>query len=84
MPFRRRRSWLRAAYLGVTDGTYSWRWALSHLVLAAIFYGAIAPIGLILRLFRHDPLARRFDPKLTSYWLRRGSPPPPESYFRQS
>jgi hypothetical protein len=44
---------------------------VSPLVMAVLFYGVITPIGLLLRLIGHDPLRRRMDPKLQSYWIVR-------------
>ena len=36
-----------------------------------------------MRLFRHDPLSRRLDPKAQSYWVRRDGTKTPESYLHQ-
>jgi len=44
---------------------------MSPLVMGVLFYGVITPMGLLLRLFGHDPLQRRIDPKLPSYWIGR-------------
>jgi hypothetical protein len=44
---------------------------VSPLVMAVLFYGIITPVGLLLRLIGHDPLQRRMDPKLPSYWVVR-------------
>jgi len=47
---------------------------VSPVILAILFYGVITPIGLLSRLFGHDPLRRRIDPAAPSYWIDR--PPP--------
>jgi len=44
---------------------------VSPVVLALLFYGAITPIGLLSRLFGHDPLRRRIDRAAPSYWIER-------------
>lgn len=53
-------------------------------VLAAIYFGVVTPIGLLMRAFGKDPLALRFDPEAPSYWIHRDPPgPDPESLRRQ-
>ena len=44
---------------------------VSPIILAILFYGAITPIGLLSRLFGHDPLRRRIDPAAKTYWIER-------------
>lgn len=58
-------------------------WMISHLLLAIVFYLLVFPIGMLTRLFRYDPLARRFDRKAKSYWIEREKPRDARSYFRQ-
>lgn len=74
---------VRWAYLGMTYATFPIGWVLSHVILAIVYYFALTPIGWILRLFRYDPLTRRFDPAASSYWKARDEPVPAERYFRQ-
>lgn len=74
----------RMIFQGWMATVYPLGWLLSHVVLATIYYALITPIGLALRLFRYDPLSRRFDSNATTYWTP--SPPPPERarrYFQQ-
>jgi hypothetical protein len=53
-------------------------------LMAVIFYGAVTPLAWALRLFGHDPLRLRFEPRATSYWLERRPPgPAPETMTRQ-
>jgi hypothetical protein len=42
-------------------------WIISHLILLLIFYGCFLPLGLILRLWRYDPL-RLKRPEHSTYW----------------
>jgi hypothetical protein len=49
---------------------------ISPLVLALLFYACITPIGLLMRLTGKDPLRRRLEPEVDSYWIRRDPPGP--------
>ena len=44
---------------------------VSPIVMGVLFYGAVTPIGLALRLLGRDPLRRRIEPQLASYWIER-------------
>lgn len=63
----------------------------SHLLLALVLYLLFTPIGLLLRLFGHDPLdldfrrarrALRAD-GTTTFWHRRGEPQLPEHHYER-
>lgn len=58
-------------------------WLVSHLLLAAVFYLGITPLGLVARLLGRDKLNLRFDRSAQTYWERRSAPPKAERYFRQ-
>jgi len=58
-------------------------WLVSHLLLAAVFYLVLTPLGLLSRVLGRDKLKMRFDRNATTYWVRRGSPPSTDRYFRQ-
>lgn len=58
-------------------------WAVSHLLLLAVFYLVLTPIGLLLRLFGHDPLNRQFDRAAKSYWIPHDPSHEPARYFKQ-
>jgi len=58
-------------------------WTVSHLLLGFIFYGVITPVGLLVRLFGHDPMTRGFEPKAPSYWAEHRTGDDPASYLRQ-
>lgn len=75
---------LRLAYLGLTYAAYPLGFVVSHVALALVYYLALTPIALTMRLLRYDPLARRFDPRAASYWKARGAPKSIDSYFKQS
>lgn len=50
---------------------------VNPLLMGIIFFLAVVPTGLILRLFRKDLLQTRFNPEAESYWISR-TPPGPE------
>jgi hypothetical protein len=50
---------------------------VSPVALAILFYGVVAPTGLLMRLFGKDPLRLKRDPAARSYWLERRPPGPP-------
>ena len=56
---------------------------VSNVIVAAVFYLAVTPIGLLLRLIGKDPLERRFDRSATTYWKPAEKNVAPGRYFRQ-
>ncbi len=58
-------------------------WTVSRLLLAAVFYGVVTPLGLALRLAGRDPLARRRRPDGSTYWESRPAASDARSYLRQ-
>jgi hypothetical protein len=58
---------------------------VSPIVLGIIFYGAVTPFALVMKLAKRDALARRFDAGARSYWILRDPPGPnaAESFPRQ-
>ncbi len=71
-------------YLAWTGLTRPIGQGVSHLVLAAIYFGVVSPIGLGMRLVRRDVLERRFDAAATSYWNEHDPGKKMARYFRQS
>jgi hypothetical protein len=78
------RPFLRLAYVGLSYATYPIGVAVSYIVLAFTYFVALTPIGLIMRVFGHDPLARKFDPQAATYWVTRPKAKAPETYFKQN
>lgn len=66
------RAWFR---LGMLLGA-----VVTPVVMALVFFLAVTPTALLLRLFGKDPLNRRFDPAAPSYWIARD----PEADARSS
>lgn len=77
------REGLRRLYVGLTYATYPIGFVVSSVVLVAIYYAVLTPMGLILRVCGHDPLQRRSGARADSYWHKRPGPRSPASYFRQ-
>jgi len=73
----------RPIFVGWNGVTYPIGWAVSHVVLAVVFYLVFTPIGFLVRHLSGDPLERRFEPARPSYWVERDGPPPAGRYFRQ-
>ncbi len=59
-------------------------WAVSHLLLAAVFFGPLTVTGLIARAFGYDPMRCRRERTATTYWIERDpAPKQTETYFQQ-
>lgn len=77
------REGLRLLYVGLSYATFPIGYVVSSVVLTVLYYAALTPLGLILRVCGHDPLQRRAAPASASYWHRRPGSRRAESYFRQ-
>lgn len=51
---------------------------VSPIALGILFFGAVTPIGVIMRMFGKDPLRLRLDRSASSYWIVR-TPPGPDA-----
>jgi hypothetical protein len=71
-------------YLGWMHAVKPIAWTISHLVLAAIFFLLITPIGMVMRLFGRDPLEREFGESVETYWVRHDPGGDTARYLRQS
>ena len=57
---------------------------VSPVALGVIFFGAVTPYALVMRLFGRDELLLRKRSARASYWVRREPPgPPPDSFHNQ-
>ena len=74
---------LRVVYLAVSYATFPIGCAVSFLTLAGVYYMVLTPIGLVLRLFRDDPMGRRFDGRARTYWAEHPQKDNPQSYLKQ-
>lgn len=57
---------------------------MTRVILTIVYYAVVTPIGLAMRAFGRDPLAKRPDPTVDSYWIpvERGVETPAESAER--
>lgn len=74
---------MRHVYLASIYLTFPIGFVMSYVVLGSVYFLVLTPTGLIMRLVRHDPLRRRFDPGQKTYWKTRDPMRSPPSYFRQ-
>jgi len=52
---------------------------ITPLAMALIYYGAVVPLGLLLKALRRDPLRLEREPAAVSYWIQRDPPGPERS-----
>jgi hypothetical protein len=74
---------LRIVYLFANYSTFPIGLAVSYLILTAIYFLLLTPLGLILRLSGHDPMKRRFARNAETYWTLHERKETSESYFQQ-
>jgi hypothetical protein len=70
-----RRGWMRfGALLGEVNG---------RIILTALFYLVIAPVGFVLRTFFRDPLDRSLEDGKASNWIKRTQEPLDRARYEQ-
>ena len=50
-------------------------WVNTRIILGLLFYVLVLPMGLIMRLFGNDPMARKYDKSVTSYRVKSACEP---------
>jgi hypothetical protein len=73
----------RPMFVGWMYLAYPVGYVMSHVLLGIIYFGVLTPVGLVLRAFGYDPMARRFDRGAPTYWVARETRPDSARYFRQ-
>ena len=58
---------LRLAYIVWSSFGRAIGWVNQRIILMIVFYLVVAPMGMVMRLFRSDPMARGLDPQKDSY-----------------
>ncbi len=76
-------SFIRPVFVGWMYAAYPIGLVISHLILASIYFLVITPVGVLIRAMGSDPIERRLDPSLDSYWVPRREDDRMESYLRQ-
>src|SRR5262245_27550000 len=66
---------LRPLFVAWMCAAFPIGWLVSHVLLAAVFYLALTPLGIIARLLGRDKLKLKLDQSAASYWERRSGPP---------
>ncbi len=74
---------VRPVYLGWMYASYPLGWVVGHVIIGAVFFLVVTPIGWLLRASGRDPLRRTFEASRTSYWEERPAVDDPARYFRQ-
>ena len=72
---------IKPLFVGWMAIAYPIGWTVSHLVLGVIYFGLFTFVGLLMRLFRYDPMDRSTGG--TTYWRARTERPDAAAYFRQ-
>lgn len=73
----------RPLFVALSVITYPIGVVVSVVVLAVLFFGLFAPLGLFFRLVGRDALRRRRDPSATTYWTPAPPKRPKSDYFKQ-
>jgi len=73
----------RSIYVGWLHAVFPIGWTISHIVMAAIYYLVMTPVGLAVRSLKGDPLAREFDASARTYWQPRKTERDAASYLRE-
>jgi len=73
----------RWVYLGWMYAAFPIGWVVSHVVLAAVYYLVVTPIGVTMRALGRDPLNRPFDRSAPTYWVPHDPGADVKRYFRQ-
>ena len=76
-------AFLRLVYIAMAYAAFPIGFVISHLLLAFVYYLVLTPTGLLMRLFRYDPMKRKFEPEAGSYWIKREPHTDTKRYFRQ-
>ena len=74
---------VKPIYVGWMALAFPIGWTVSHLLLGAIYYLVLTPIGLLLRASGNDPMKRAFDRDAETYWVEHRTGDDPSTYFRQ-
>ena len=74
---------VRPIYIGASVAAFPIGFVVSHVILGAVFYLVMTPVGLCLRMAGRDPLERRIDRGSKSCWKPRDRSRRAEDYFRQ-
>ena len=66
---------LQPVYAGWMRIGHAIGWVNTRIILGLVFYILVLPMGLLMRLFARDPMARKFDDSAGSYRVKTVSEP---------
>lgn len=72
---------IKPLFVGWMAAAYPIGWTVSHVVLGIIYFGLFTVVGLLMRVFRYDPLDRAGGAR--TYWKARPERTDAAAYFRQ-
>ena len=75
--------WLKKTFVLLMVVTFPIGMFVGFVLMAAVYYLCIMPIGVLLRIFGKDPLVKVLDRNAKSYWIERGEPSSVAQYFKQ-
>lgn len=70
---------LRRPYLAWMALALALGFVMTRVILSVVFFLVITPIGLVRRAMGHDPMHRRPDASVPTYWIRKEPPADPRA-----
>jgi hypothetical protein len=74
---------VKPIYVGVSLLAYPIGLIVSELVMLAVYFGLLTPIGIVFRATRRDGLERKIDREAETYWRAKKQPDSVSSYLRR-
>lgn len=62
---------LKPIYIVFRKVTHAIGWFNTRVILILVYYLILTPIGLVMQLFRHDPLRKKQEKDVETYWIKR-------------
>ena len=76
-------AFMRPIFVGWMVAAFPIGWTISHVMMAAIYYLVVTPLGLVMRVAGYDPMHRKFDTSAATYWIPRTQSNDAKRYFQQ-
>ena len=73
----------RPIYVGLSIVAFPIGFVVAYIILGALFFLLITPVGLFFKMTGRDPLKRSFEPDALSYWEPVRQARSQDSYFKQ-
>lgn len=74
---------IKPIYLVMVLLTFPIGWVVSHLVIGLFYYGIITPVAIVFKILGRDPLSRKYDHQLNTYWIPYKHKRSAKDYFHQ-